>query len=77
METLTAHTSICRQTVIEGDRVFAQSVWTPTDSSDLRVGGTLGVAAVDPTFILQVEPATAAPSFFRHDETAVEAYDQC
>ena len=76
METLTAHTSICRQTVIEGDRVFAQSVWTPTDSSDLRVGGTLGVAAVDPTFILQVEPATAAPSFFRHDETAVEAYDQ-
>ena len=50
METLTAHTSICRQTVIEGDRVFAQSVWTPTNSSDLRVGGTLGVAAVDPTF---------------------------
>ena len=77
MEVLTAVPPICPLTVIGGGCVFARSVWTPTDSSDLRVGGTLGVAAVDPTFILQVEPATAAPSFFRHDETAVEAYDQC
>ena len=70
MEVLTGDASICAHAQNDGDRVFTRSVWTPTDSSDLRVGGTLGVAAVDPTFILQVEPATAAPSFFRHDKTA-------
>ena len=73
---MTGDAPICAHAKNDGDRVFTRSVWTPTDSSDLRVGGTLGRAAVDPTFILQVEPATAAPSFFRHDETAVEAYDQ-
>ena len=64
MEVLTGDAPICAHAKNDGDRVFTRSVWTPTDSSDFLVGGTLGVAAADPTFIFQVQPATAAPPFY-------------
>ena len=50
--------------------MFTQSMWTRSESSYCLVGGTLGEAAVDPTFILQVEPATAPRHFIHNDGTA-------